>query len=218
VTGGHHACGPIQNRSEIVALRQLGFAGRDPHPHRQLQRPLRGHRGIDRCPRRGERGTHPVTGVLEQEAAVRLNRLAQHVIMGGQRRPHPLRVGLPPTGRTLDIGEQKRHHPRRSSRRNSGHPRRISQQTRSHLAHRRIRPQTPAPGGAVRRSACRLPGSLAFQHSREHRQGQWSRHEPGGPQRELHERSARDHRCTTTLGRLQGVGGHPLGGHVSEGR
>jgi hypothetical protein len=31
----------------------------------------------------------------------------------GQRRPHPLRVGLPPTSRTLHIGEQKRHHPRR---------------------------------------------------------------------------------------------------------
>ncbi len=32
-------------------------------------------------------------------------------------RPHRIRVGLPPTGRPLNIGEQKRHHPRRSSRR-----------------------------------------------------------------------------------------------------
>ncbi len=51
--------------------------------------------------------------------------------MGGQRHPHAIGVGLPPTGRTLDIGEQKRHHPRRSSRPISGHPRRISQATRS---------------------------------------------------------------------------------------
>jgi hypothetical protein len=46
-------------------------------------------------------------------------------------------IGLPPTGRTLNVGEQKRHHPRRSSRPVSGHPRRISQQTRSYLALRR---------------------------------------------------------------------------------
>jgi hypothetical protein len=32
-------------------------------------------------------------------------------------RPHRRRVGFPPTGRPLDIGEQKRHHPRGSSRR-----------------------------------------------------------------------------------------------------
>ena len=52
-----------------------------------------------------------VIGVLEQEAAVRLNRRAQHLVVGSQRRSHRVRVGLPPTGRTLDIGEQKRHNP-----------------------------------------------------------------------------------------------------------
>ena len=130
VSGRHHPCGPIQNRSEIVALSQFGFAGRQPHPHRQLQRPLRGHRRIHRGPGRGERGAHAVAGVFEQPAAVRLDRLAQHLVVGGQRHPHPLRVGLPPTGRTLRIGEQKRHHPRRSSRTKSGHTCRISQQTR----------------------------------------------------------------------------------------
>ena len=115
--GGHHPRRTVQHRTEVVGLPQFGFAGRDPHPHRQLQLALRGHRGIDRTLRRGERGAHPITGVLEQEAAVRLDRLAQHLVMCGQRRPHPLGVGLPPTGRTLHIGEQKRHHPRRSSRR-----------------------------------------------------------------------------------------------------
>ena len=42
-----------------------------------------------------------------------------------QRRPHRLRVGLPPTGRTLNIGEQKRHDTRRRDHR--GHPHRMSQ-------------------------------------------------------------------------------------------
>jgi hypothetical protein len=74
VPGGHHACGPIQNRSEIVTLTQLGFAGRQPNPHRQLQHPLRGHRRIHRRPRRGERGAHAVTGVFEQPTPVRLDR------------------------------------------------------------------------------------------------------------------------------------------------
>ncbi len=114
VSGGHHPRSTIEHRAEVVAVAQLGFAGRQPHPHRQLQRPLRGHRGIHRRPGRGERGAHPVTGVLEQPAAVRLDRLTQHLVVGGQRRPHRLRVGLPPTGRTLNVGEQKRHNPRRS--------------------------------------------------------------------------------------------------------
>ena len=149
VPGGHHPRRAIEHRTEVVRPAQLGFAGRDPHPHRQLQRPLRGHRRIDRRRRRGERGTHAVAGVLEQPAAVRLDRLAQHLVVGGERRPHRFRVGLPPTGRTLHIGEQKRHHPRRSSRRRSGHPCRISQPTRSYLAHRRNPTETPTPRGAV---------------------------------------------------------------------
>ena len=46
--GGHHPRGTIQNRSEIVALTQLGFAGRQAHAHRQLQCPLCSHRRIHR--------------------------------------------------------------------------------------------------------------------------------------------------------------------------
>jgi hypothetical protein len=41
-----------------------------------------------------------------------------------QCRPHRIRVCLPPTGRTLNIGEQKRHDPRRRVPR--GHPHRMS--------------------------------------------------------------------------------------------
>ena len=43
--------------------------------------------------------------------------LERYEFMGHKGRPHRSRVGFPPTGRTLDIGEQKRHHSRRSSRR-----------------------------------------------------------------------------------------------------
>ena len=48
VPGGHHPRRSIEHRTEVVCPAQLGFAGRQPHPHRQLQHPLRGHRGIDR--------------------------------------------------------------------------------------------------------------------------------------------------------------------------
>jgi hypothetical protein len=144
VPGGHHPRRTIEHRAEIVALAQLGFTRRQPHPHRQLKRLLCGHGGIHCRIRRGESRAHTVAGVLEQEAAVRLDRRTHYLVMGGQRRPHLIRVGLPPTGRTLYIGEQKSHHPRRSSRRRSGHPSRISQQTCSDHTHFGNPAQTPS--------------------------------------------------------------------------
>ena len=73
--GGHHPCRPVEHRTEIVGSPQLSLAGRDPHPHRQPQFPLSSNSGIHHRPGRGESGTHPVTGVLEQETAVPLDRL-----------------------------------------------------------------------------------------------------------------------------------------------
>ncbi len=46
--GGHHPRSTIEHRTEVIRPPQLGFAGRNPHPHRQLQPQLRGHRGINR--------------------------------------------------------------------------------------------------------------------------------------------------------------------------
>ena len=54
--GGHHPRRAVEHRAEVVPVAQFGLAGRQPHPHRQLQRPLRGDRSIDSGPRRGERG------------------------------------------------------------------------------------------------------------------------------------------------------------------
>ena len=115
--GGHHPRSPVEHRTEVVTLPQLCFAGRDPHPDRQIQFPLRGHCSIHRRSRRRECGADTVTGVLEHEAAVRLDGGAQHLVMRGEGFSHAIGVGLPPTGGTLNIGEQKRHHPRWGSRR-----------------------------------------------------------------------------------------------------
>jgi glyoxylase-like metal-dependent hydrolase (beta-lactamase superfamily II) len=49
--------------------------------------------------------------VFEQPAVVGRNGLAQHLVMDCQCLPHRIRVCLPPTGRTFDVGEQKGHHP-----------------------------------------------------------------------------------------------------------
>ncbi len=83
MTGGHHPRSTVEHRAEVVTVARLGFPGRQPHPHRQRERPLRGHRCIHRGLRRRERGAHPVTGVLEQEAAVRLDRPAQNLVERG---------------------------------------------------------------------------------------------------------------------------------------
>ena len=123
--GGHHPSSPVEHRPEVVPVAQFGFTGRDPHPHRQLQLPLRGDRRVHRRPRRGKRGDHTIARVTEQEPVVRLNRRAQHLIVCEKRRPHRVRVGLPPTGRALNIGEQECHDPRRWSP--LGHPHRMSQ-------------------------------------------------------------------------------------------
>jgi hypothetical protein len=74
--GGHHPRGTVEHRTEVIRPPQLCLTGRQTHPNRQLQRALRGHRGINGTPRRRERRTHPVTGVLEQPAAVRFDRTA----------------------------------------------------------------------------------------------------------------------------------------------
>ncbi len=76
MTGGHHPRRTVEHRTEVIRPPQFGFAGRNPHPHRQLQLALRGHRRIHRRARRGERGAHPVAGVFEQPAPVRLDRPA----------------------------------------------------------------------------------------------------------------------------------------------
>ena len=111
VAGGHHPRGAIQHRAEVVVVPQLGLAGRDPHSHRQLQFALRVDRRIDRRHRRCERRSHPVPGVAEHEALVGLDRRTQHLVVRGQCHPHRVRIGFPPTGRTLNIGEQKGHDP-----------------------------------------------------------------------------------------------------------
>ena len=128
VAGRHHPRGPIQHRTEVVRLPELRLAGGQSHPDRQLKLLLRGKRGVDGRSSRGECCTNTIAGVLERPAPMRFDRAAQHLVMGCQGGPHALRISLPPTGRTLDIGEQERHDARWRVRR--GHQQRIAQLAR----------------------------------------------------------------------------------------
>ena len=117
VPGGHHPCGAVDHRAEVVPVPQFGFPGGEmPIRTGNSSRPLRRDRSIDGNLGDANAATTPSPVWLNKKTVVPLDRGAQHHIMRGQRRPHPIGVGLPPTGRPLDIGEQKRHHPRRGHR------------------------------------------------------------------------------------------------------
>jgi hypothetical protein len=105
VAGSHHPGGAIEYRPEIVRSSQLRLTGGQPHSHRQFERSLRGHRGVDSGTSRGKRGAHTVAGVLEQPTPVAIDGAAQRCVMRGQRYSHSVRVGFPATGRTLDVGK-----------------------------------------------------------------------------------------------------------------
>ena len=63
--------------------RTYGCAGRQRHPHRQLKLALRSDRSIHRRPRRRERDI-TVTGVLEHETVVCLDRRPQHLVVAAR--------------------------------------------------------------------------------------------------------------------------------------
>ena len=100
VSGGHHPrrTNRGQHRSNRPrATRPHHESPETPSAPAARTPPLCSHGGIHRCFRRGEGRAHTIAGVLEQPASVRLNGRTQHLVMGSQRRPHRVRVGLPPT-------------------------------------------------------------------------------------------------------------------------
>ena len=143
--GGHHPCSTIQHRTEVIPIPQFGFAGRQPHPHRQLQCPLCGHRRIHRRARRGERGTHPSPVCLNNQPPCASIASRNTSSWAARAIRMLVRVGFPPTGRTLNVGEQKRHDTRRS-----GHLCRMSQPTLFHLEHHRTTQDNRSWGGPGR--------------------------------------------------------------------
>ncbi len=103
---------PSRASSEELLLELLCLAGRQPYPHRQLQRALRSDSGVNGEFRRGERGTYPIAGVLEQPALVRLDRGAQHLVVREQGRTvPPRRAARPRIGRARMARHTPVRHP-----------------------------------------------------------------------------------------------------------
>jgi hypothetical protein len=73
MSGGHHPRGAVEHGAEVIPASKLGLPSRQSHPNRQLERPLRFDRGVDRGFRRRERRHDAVAGVAEQEAPVLLD-------------------------------------------------------------------------------------------------------------------------------------------------
>ena len=115
--GGHHPRRTVEHRTEVIALAQLGLACRDAHPYRQFQCTLAaiaastadlGEANAAHTPSPVCLNINPPCASIAARNTSSWAASATRIASG---------VGLPPTGRTLDVGEQKRHHPRRSSRR-----------------------------------------------------------------------------------------------------
>ena len=98
MTRSHHPRRTVQRRPEIVIAPQLRLARSDPHPHRQTQPALRIDRRVDRAPEANRNAAHTPSPVcLNNQPPCALDRRAQHLIMGRERRTHRLGIGLPTT-------------------------------------------------------------------------------------------------------------------------
>lgn len=116
VPGGKHPRGSIQGLAEIIAASELRDAAMKGHPNpdRGLGGPCfigegalgRFHRG-DRAHRAGERGKEGVAHGLEDEALVRLDGVAQDLVVTGEGDAHRRRFALPELGAALDIGQEE---------------------------------------------------------------------------------------------------------------
>ena len=105
VRDGHDARRPVHRRAEVVAVAPLGLTGVQAHPDAQragdFTPPVReqgalrvdgsGHRVV----RRAKRGVRAVTGGLDEQSGLSLDRRAQDRVVLGQRGAHRLGMVLP---------------------------------------------------------------------------------------------------------------------------
>ena len=113
VTARHHPRRTIEHCAVVVGAPQLGLTRCDAHPNRQREIPLCRYRRLDCIPRRLKDGAHAVAGVLEHLAVMVVDLGAQYPIVVFECDAHLVSVGLPPSGRSFDVGEQERDDSRR---------------------------------------------------------------------------------------------------------
>ena len=142
----HQPGATVQRRPEVVPVAQLGFAGVQPHPHRQhiLQTGLRVDHRVHRVRRGREHRGYPVAGVLEQMPLVLVDHVPQDRVVLHQQRPHRFGFVLPQPRRTLNIGEQERHGAGRRALHPASLPRPPGARSRPDVAGARSRPRPTA--------------------------------------------------------------------------
>ena len=113
--GGHDPCGPVEHRSEVIPVAQFGFP---------LAMPMRTGNSSRRCAvTAASRAAFGEANAATTPSPVWLNRNPSYDSIAvrstsscaSSAAPHRVGFGLPPTGRTLNIGEQEGHDARRRS-------------------------------------------------------------------------------------------------------
>ena len=109
---------PVHRGAEVVAVAERRLAGVQPHPDADhlgegpVDR-VQGALAVDGCEHGVvggcERGVEAVAGRLDHDAVALLDRLAQDLVVAGERVAHRLGVLLPKARRTLEVREQERH-------------------------------------------------------------------------------------------------------------
>ena len=117
--GTHHPRGAVHGRAEEVVTLLDQRSCVDAHASPELTARWPGgcaetELGLDGRARgrvdAREHGGHTVAKVLEDAAAVALYRGPDDLVVPSERGGHVRAVQLPPTSRTLDIGEEQRAH------------------------------------------------------------------------------------------------------------
>ncbi len=159
VSHGHQARSPVQRRTVVVAAALLGLAGVKSHPDPKAMRvdllPAGFDNGLLRLQRsanaglsRFEDGVKPISGGLDDAAAIVLDGAAQQLIVARQSRLHLPGEFLPEFGAAFEISEQEGYGARGEVRCHAGTNKLEPEDTRGYLTCRSAS-ITGRPGGDV---------------------------------------------------------------------
>ena len=122
VRNGHEASGPVQGRTEVVAVALLRCPAVDCHADLEVkrrveasatQRLLRLDRRSHGAFRSRKSSCEPIASGRKDEPVMAVDRGPQDLIMPAQRNPHRLRRLIPQARRANDVGEKEGDRPGR---------------------------------------------------------------------------------------------------------
>src|SRR6266542_1158901 len=117
MAGGAQPSDTVKRLPKVVAVALLDDPDMQRHPHPEAlnrspcfgrERALGRDGRLQRSGRRGEDRLNGIANGLDDMATIRIDRLAQQLVMARERALHRLGLALPAGGAAGDIGEQKR--------------------------------------------------------------------------------------------------------------